>query len=65
MTRTVGALDREPVPPPRSSDGLSEDRVRAAIQQRVRDLADLAPPLTSEQLVLLKAVFNHTSGGGG
>ena len=43
----------------------SENGVPEAIQQRARELADQAPPLTSEQLVLLKAVFSHTSGGGG
>ena len=64
MTRTVAALDRQSLPTPRPSDKLSEDRVRAAIQQRARELADLAPPLTSEQMILLKAVFSHTSGGG-
>ena len=58
------ALDHEPVPPPRPSDGLSEDR-RAAIEQHARELADLAPPLTSEKILLLKAVFSHQSGGGG
>jgi hypothetical protein len=39
--------------------------VHEAIQQRARELADQAPPLTSEQLVLLKAVFSRQSGGGG
>ena len=65
MTGTPAAVERESAPPPRPSDELSEDRVRAAIQQRARELADLAPPLTSEQMVLLKAVFSHTSRGGG
>ena len=39
--------------------------VHVAIQRRARELADQAPPLTSEQMVLLKAVFSHPSGGGG
>ena len=65
MTGMPAALDHEPVPPPRPSDKLSEDRVRAAIQQRARELADDAPALTTEQMVLLRAVFSHRSGGGG
>ena len=64
MTGMPAALDHEPVPPPRPSDGLSEDQVRAAIEQRARELADQAPPLTSEQMILLKAVFSHQSGEG-
>ena len=36
--------------------------VHEAIHRRPRELADQAP-LTSEQIVLLKAVFSHTSGG--
>ena len=64
MTGMPAALDHEPVPPSRPSDALSEDQVRAAIQERARELADLAPPLISEQMILLKAVFSHTSGGG-
>ena len=49
----------------RPLDGRLENRLPEAIQQRARELADQAPPLTSEQLVLLKAVFSHTSRGGG
>ena len=64
MTGTPAALDREPVPPARPSGALSQDQVRAAIEQRARELADLAPPLTGEQVVLLRAVFSHQSGGG-
>ena len=36
--------------------------VNEAIHRRARDLADQAP-LTGEQMVLLKAVFSHRSGG--
>ena len=38
--------------------------VHEAIHRRTRELADQAPPLTSEQMILLKAVFSHQSGEG-
>ena len=38
--------------------------VHVAIHRRARELADQAPPLTSEQMVLLKAVFSHREDGG-
>jgi hypothetical protein len=38
--------------------------VRAAIQQRARELADQAPPLNALQIVLLTAVFGYREGGG-
>jgi len=65
MTGTPAAVERQSAPTPQRLNELSEIDVREAIQQRARDLADLAPPLTSEQLILLKAVFSHTSRGGG
>jgi excisionase family DNA binding protein len=65
MTGMRAALDCQRVPTPQQPDGRSEDRVRGAIEQRARELADLARPLTCEQFVLLKAVFSHTSRGGG
>jgi hypothetical protein len=37
--------------------------VYVAIHPCARERADQAPP-TSEQMVLLKAVFSHRSGGG-
>ena len=46
------------------SDTPNEDRAMDAIRRRARELADQAPPLTPEQMVLLKAVFRHQSGGG-
>ena len=64
MTGMPAALDREQVRTPAPLTA-SEKPVRAAIEQRARELADQAPPLTSEQVVLLKAVFSHRSGGGG
>ena len=65
MTGTPAALDRQSVATRRRLNKPSEIHVREAIQQRARELADLAPPLTPEQMVLLKAVFSHRSGGGG
>ena len=38
--------------------------VHEAIHRRTRELADQAPPLTSDQMVLLKAVFSHRKDGG-
>ena len=38
--------------------------VHVAIHPCTRERADLAPPLTSEQMVLLKAVFSHRKHGG-
>ena len=38
--------------------------VHVAIHRRARELADQAPPFTAEQMVLLKAVFSHRTGGG-
>jgi hypothetical protein len=64
MTGMRAALDCQPVPTPQQPDGRLEDRVRGAIELRARELADLAPPLTSQQMVLLKAVFSHREGGG-
>jgi hypothetical protein len=46
------------------SDTPNEDRALDAIHRRARELADLAPPLTSEQMVLLKSVFSHRTDGG-
>jgi hypothetical protein len=46
------------VPP----DTPNEDRALDAIHRRARELADQAPPLTSEQMVLLRAVFSHPLG---
>jgi hypothetical protein len=46
------------------SETSNEERAVDAIRRRARELADEAPPLTSEQMVLLKAVFSHRSGGG-
>ena len=46
------------------SDTPNEDRALDAIHRRTRELANQAPPLTSEQMVLLKAVFRQESGGG-
>jgi hypothetical protein len=43
----------------------TQPNVDVAIHPRARERADLVPPLTAEQMVLLKAVFSHTSGGGG
>ena len=37
--------------------------VHVAIHPCARERADLAPP-TDEQMVLLRAVFSHQSGGG-
>jgi hypothetical protein len=59
------ALDRQSVPTRQRLNELAEIHVREAIQQRARELADQALPLTSEQMVLLKAIFSHTSRGGG
>jgi hypothetical protein len=46
------------------SDESNEEGAMYAIRRRARELADQAPPLTSEQLVLLKAVFSHRKDGG-
>jgi len=64
MTGTPAALDRQSVPTRQRLNELAEIHVREAIQQRARELADEAPPLTSEQMVLLKSVFSHQSGEG-
>ena len=39
--------------------------VNEAIHRRAHELADEAPSVTSEQMVVLKAVFSDRSGGGG
>jgi hypothetical protein len=44
------------------SETSNEERAMDAIRRRARELADDAPPLTSEQMVLLKSVFSHQSG---
>ena len=64
MTGTPAAVECQPAPTPQRLNKLSKIRVREAIQQCARELADLAPPLTGEQVVLLRAVFSHQSGGG-
>lgn len=64
MTGTPAALDRQSVLTRQRLNKPSEIHVREAIQQRARELADLAPPLTSEQMILLRAVFRQRSGGG-
>jgi len=53
------ALDCQRVPTAQQPEGRSEDRVRGAIEQPACELADLATPLTSELMVLLKAVFRQ------
>jgi hypothetical protein len=65
MTGTPAAVERQSVLTRQRLNKPSESHEREAIQQRARELADLAPPLTSEQIVLLKAVFSHREGGGG
>ena len=64
MTGIPAALDREQADNSRPAT-TSEKPARQAIERRARELADQAPPLTAEQVVLLKAVFGHRSGGGG
>ena len=64
VTGMPAALDREQAENSRPAT-TSEKPARQAIERRARELADQAPPLTAEQMVLLKAVFSHTSGGGG
>jgi hypothetical protein len=64
MTGTPAALDRQSVLTRQRLNKPSEIHVREAIQQRARELADQAPPLTSEQMILLRAVFRQRSGGG-
>ena len=65
MTGTPNAVERQSAPTPQRLNELSEIRVRKAIQRCAREVADKAAPLTPEQLVLLKVVFSHQSGGGG
>ena len=64
MTAMPASNDHQQVGRRRPS-ASSESGVRAAIQQRARELADDAPALTTEQMVLLRAVFSHRSWGGG
>ena len=64
VTGMVEAIDGEQAGnsrPPTASD----KQVRHAIEWRAREVADHAAPLTAEQMVLLKAVFGHRSGGDG
>ena len=62
MTGMPAALDRQSVPTRQRLNELAEIHVREAIRRRARELADQAPPLTHEQVVLLKAVFSHRRG---
>ena len=64
MTCTPGAVERQSAPTPQRLNKLSEIRVREAIQQCARELADQAPALAPEQLALLKVVFGHRGDGG-
>ena len=64
MTGRSGGLEGEQIKD-RPLDGRLENRLPEAHQQRARELADEAGPLTSEQMVLLKGVFSHMSRGGG
>lgn len=42
-----------------------DETMRAAIVEHARRLADQAPPLTSDQLVRLRAIFGTTATGAG
>ena len=64
MTGTPGAVERQSAPTPQRLNKLSEIRVREAIQQCARELADQGPAFNAEQMILLRAVFSHRSGGG-
>jgi hypothetical protein len=44
-------------------DTRIDDKTIAAIQRRARELADQAPPLTAQQVLLLRAVFAKRAGG--
>jgi hypothetical protein len=65
MTATPAAVERQSAPTPQRLNELSEIQVRKAIHRRARELADQAPPLNAQQIVLLRAVFGYRSGGGG
>jgi hypothetical protein len=39
------------------------DTTMAAIRRRAQELADKAPPLTAQQLLLLRAVLANPAGG--
>lgn len=39
------------------------DTTTAAIRRRAKELADNAPPLTAQQVLLLRAVFANPAGG--
>ncbi|WP_203010758.1 hypothetical protein [Rhodococcus ruber] len=38
-----------------------DETTKAALRERARQLAELAPPLTSEQLVLLRSIFLNST----
>jgi hypothetical protein len=37
----------------------------AAIRRRAKELADQAPPLTAQQILLLRSIFANQAGGEG
>jgi|KBSSwiStaDraftv2_1062776.scaffolds.fasta_scaffold3437353_1 hypothetical protein len=37
----------------------------ASIRRRAKELADQAPPLTAQQVLLLRAIFANRAGGDG
>jgi hypothetical protein len=42
-----------------------DDPTRAAIRNRAQELADQAPPLTAQQILLLRFIFANRTGGDG
>jgi hypothetical protein len=47
------------------ADMRIDDATRAAIRRRAQELADQAPALTAQQVLLLRAIFANRAGGDG
>ncbi len=47
------------------ADMRIDDTTMAAIRRRAQELADQAPPLTAQQVLVLRAIFANRAGGDG
>ena len=45
------------------ADMRIDDTTTAAIRRRAKELADQAPPLTAQQVLLLRSIFANRAGG--
>ena len=46
------------------NEDATDPNVPIAIPRLARELADQPPPLTAEQMVLLRRIFDHAENGG-